>query len=66
MATAAVQNLIQESHANVHACVRHNVISLFESMRLFFFFFYGLITFPKVDGNTLLESCNLKALNKKL
>lgn len=62
MATAAVQNLIQESHANVHACVRHNVISSFESMTLF----YGLIAFPNVDGNTILESHNLKALKKAL
>lgn len=58
MATAAVQNLIQEAHANVHACVRHNVISSFESMTLF----YSLIAFSSVDGNTILEALK-KALN---
>lgn len=64
MATAAMQNLIQEPHANVHACVRHNIISSFESMILFFFFYMVSSLFQTLDGNTILESCNLKALRK--
>lgn len=57
MATAAVQNLIQEAHANVHACVRHNVISSFESMALFLI---ASSLFQNVDGNTILESPSKK------
>lgn len=52
MATAAVQNLIQESNANVHACVRHNVISSFGINGIFFLWCHR---FPCVGSNTILE-----------
>lgn len=54
MATAAVQNLIREAHANVHACVRHNVISPFESMTLFLF--YALIAFSECGWQDVLSN----------
>lgn len=51
MAAAGVQNLIQEPRASVYAAVGHNVISPFESMTLFSFFFKGLMAFSGADGN---------------
>lgn len=65
-AAAAVKNLIQDSRANVHTCVRHNIISSCESMTFFFFFTALSLLFPALDGNGIPESCNLEAVQKDL